>query len=128
LEKNPATIDALKALPYNSDITVADKFMEQVGKIGEKIDIGYFSVVKGEKVVAYNHPGNRLAVVVAFNNAIDDEAAKNVAMQTAAMAPVAVDKDDVDTATLERELEIHANKFVPKVDLKIWWRRSPRVN
>jgi elongation factor Ts len=106
LEKKPATIDALKALPYNSDITVADKFMEQVGKIGEKIDIGYFNALDAEKVVAYNHPGNRLAVVVGFNKTIDDEAAKNVAMQTAAMAPVAVDKDDVDNATLERELEI----------------------
>lgn len=106
LEKNPSSIDALKALPYNSDITVSDKFMEQVGKIGEKIDIGYFNTVNADKVVAYNHPGNRLAVVVGFNKDIDDEAAKNVAMQTAAMAPVAVDKDDVDTATLERELEI----------------------
>src|SRR4051812_29157815 len=67
LEKKPATIDALKALPYNSDITVADKFMEQVGKIGEKIDIGYFNALDAEKVVAYNHPGNRLAVVVGFN-------------------------------------------------------------
>jgi elongation factor Ts len=106
LEKSPASIDALKALPYDSNITIGDKFMEQVGKIGEKIDIGYFNTVSAEKVVAYNHPGNRLAVVVGFNASIDDEAAKNVAMQTAAMAPVAVDKGDVDTSTLERELEI----------------------
>jgi elongation factor Ts len=106
LEKKPASIDALKALPYNSDITVGDKFMEQVGKIGEKIDIGYYNTINAEKVVAYNHPGNRLAVIVGFNQNIDDEAAKNVAMQTAAMAPVAVDKDDVDTTTLEREMEI----------------------
>ena len=106
LEKNPATIDALKALPYNNEITVADKFMEQIGKIGEKIDIGYFNSVNGEKVTSYIHPGNRLAVIVGFNKAIDDEAAKNIAMQTAAMAPVAVDKDDVDASTLERELDI----------------------
>ena len=106
LEKNPATIDAFKALPYDNNITVGDKFMEQVGKIGEKIDIGYYNTINAEKVVAYNHPGNRLAVIVGFNQNIDDEAAKNVAMQTAAMAPVAVDKDDVDATTLERELEI----------------------
>jgi elongation factor Ts len=106
LEKKPASADALKALPYNSEITVGDKFMEQVGKIGEKIDIGYFNTINAEKVVAYNHPGNRLAVIVGFNQNIDAEAAKNVAMQTAAMAPVAVDKEDVDTTTLERELEI----------------------
>ncbi|HRD39408.1 MAG TPA: translation elongation factor Ts, partial [Bacteroidia bacterium] len=106
LDKAPANADALKALPFDNNITIGDKFMEQVGKIGEKIDIGYYSTITAEKVVAYNHPGNRLAVVVGFNQNIDDEAAKNVAMQTAAMAPVAVDKNDVDTATLERELEI----------------------
>lgn len=106
LDKAPANADALKALPFDNNITIGDKFMEQVGKIGEKIDIGYYNTISAEKVVAYNHPGNRLAVVVGFNQNIDDEAAKNVAMQTAAMAPVAVDKDDVDTATLERELEI----------------------
>lgn len=106
LEKTPETVDALKSLSYDGKLTIADKFLEQVGKIGEKIDIGYYNAVNAEKVVAYNHPGNRLAVVVGFNKAIDDEAAKNVAMQTAAMAPVAVDKDDVDAATLERELEI----------------------
>jgi elongation factor Ts len=106
LDKNPATIDAFKALPYDNNITVGDKFMEQVGKIGEKIDIGYYNTINAEKVVAYNHPGNRLAVIVGFNQAIDDEAAKNVAMQTAAMAPVAVDKADVDTTILERELEV----------------------
>jgi elongation factor Ts len=106
LDKNPASAEALKTLPFNSDITVGDKFMEQVGKIGEKIDIGYFNNINAEKVVAYNHPGNRLAVIVGFNKDIDAEAAKNVAMQTAAMAPVAVDKDDVDASTLERELEI----------------------
>jgi elongation factor Ts len=106
LDKKPENIDAFKALPYDNNITVGDKFMEQVGKIGEKIDIGHYSTVTAEKVVAYNHPGNRLAVIVGFNQAIDDEAAKNVAMQTAAMAPVAVDKGDVDTATLERELEV----------------------
>lgn len=106
LDKAPANADALKALPFDNNITIGDKFMEQVGKIGEKIDIGYYSTITAEKVVAYNHPGNRLAVVVGFNQNIDDEGAKNVAMQTAAMAPVAVDKADVDTATLERELEI----------------------
>lgn len=106
LDKAPANADALKALPFDNNITIGDKFMEQVGKIGEKIDIGYYSTITAEKVVAYNHPGNRLAVVVGFNQNIDDEAAKNVAMQTAAMAPVAVDKADVDAETIQREIEV----------------------
>ncbi|MBK6835311.1 MAG: elongation factor Ts [Bacteroidetes bacterium] len=106
VEKAPADITALKALPYNSDITIADKFMEEVGKIGEKIDCGYYESVVGETVFAYNHPGNRLACVVAFNKTVTEEVAKNVAMQVAAMAPVALDKDDVSAEMLERELEV----------------------
>jgi elongation factor Ts len=106
LEKQPADVDALKALPYNSEITVADKFMEQVGKIGEKIDIGYYQLISAEHVVGYIHPGNRLSVVVGFNKNVTTEISKNIAMQAAAMAPVALDKEDVDTKTLERELEI----------------------
>jgi elongation factor Ts len=106
LNKKPATIEELKALPYNNDVTVGDKFMEQVGKIGEKIDIGYYSVINAEQVVGYIHPGNRLAVAVGFNKKVTDEVAKNIAMQAAAMAPVAIDKDDVDQTTINRELEI----------------------
>lgn len=106
LEKQPADIDALKALPYNNDITIGDKFMEQVGKIGEKIDIGYYQLITAEHVVGYIHPGNRLSVVVGFNKTVAPEVSKNIAMQAAAMAPVALDKDDVDPTVLERELEI----------------------
>jgi elongation factor Ts len=106
LEKRPATIDELKSLPYGGGITVGDKFMEQVGKIGEKIDIGHYSVLNAEQVVGYIHPGNRLAVALGFNKKTSAEVAKNMAMQAAAMAPVAIDKDDVDATTIERELEI----------------------
>ncbi len=106
LTKKPASIDELKALPYNNDITVGDKFMEQIGKIGEKIDIGYYQTISAEKVVGYIHPGNRLSVAVGFNKSVSDEVAKNIAMQAAAMAPVAIDKDDVDATTINRELDI----------------------
>jgi len=106
MDKKPADIDALKALPFNGDITVGDKFMEQVGKIGEKIDIGYYSIINAEQVVGYIHPGNRLAVALGFNKPVSAEVAKNIAMQAAAMAPVAIDKDDVDKTTIDRELDI----------------------
>lgn len=106
LDKNADSIDAIKALPYDNNITIGDKFIEQIGKIGEKIDIGYYGKVEAEKAIAYNHPGNRLAVVVGFNKNISDDDAKNVAMQTAAMAPVAVDKEGVTQEMLDRELEI----------------------
>ncbi len=106
LEKNPADIEALKALPYDNNITVGDKFMEQVGKIGEKIDIGYYQTGSAEFVTGYIHPGNRLSVIVGFNKVVPVEVAKNIAMQAAAMAPVAIDKGDVDQKTLDRELDI----------------------
>jgi elongation factor Ts len=106
LNKKPGSIEELKTLPYNNDVTVGDKFMEQVGKIGEKIDIGYYNAISAEQVVGYIHPGNRLAVAIGFNKPVSDEVAKNIAMQAAAMAPVAIDKDDVDQTTINRELDI----------------------
>ena len=106
LDKNAKTKEEILTLPYNSDITVADKFMEQVGKIGEKIEIGYFEAISAEKVSAYIHPGNRVSVIVGFNQVTNDEVGRNVAMQAAAMAPVALDKEGVTPEMLERELEI----------------------
>jgi elongation factor Ts len=87
-------------------MTVAEKVTEQVGRIGEKIELSRYEQLESPQVVAYNHPGNRLAVIVAFNKSVGETVAKDVAMQTAAMSPVAVDKADVDTTMLERELEI----------------------
>ncbi len=106
LEKNAKTKEEILTLPYNGDITVGDKFMEQVGKIGEKIEIGYYEVITAEKVSAYIHPGNRVSVIVGFNQVVADEVGRNVAMQAAAMAPVALDKEGVTQDMLDRELEI----------------------
>lgn len=106
LDNKPDSIESLKLLSYDGNISVADKFMEQVGKIGEKIDIGYLSMINAEQVVGYVHPGNRLAVAIGFNKQVSNEVAKNIAMQAAAMAPVAIDKDDVEPSIIERELEI----------------------
>lgn len=106
IDKKPATIDEFKALPYNNDITVNDKFIEQIGKIGEKIELSSYNTVDAAYVVAYNHPGNKIACIVGFNKAVNEEVAKNVAMQVAAMAPVSVDKNDVDPKMLERELDV----------------------
>jgi elongation factor Ts len=106
LDKNAKTKEEILTLPFNNDITVGDKFMEQVGKIGEKIEIGYYEVITAEKVAAYIHPGNRVSVIVGFNKDVADEVGRNVAMQAAAMAPVALDKDGVTPEMLERELEI----------------------
>ena len=98
--------DELKALPMG-DSTVNDKLFDIIGKIGEKIEISAYEVVEAPKVVVYIHPGNRVVAVVGLSSAsAPNETGKDVAMQIAAMNPVAVDKGDVDTNTLEREIEI----------------------
>jgi elongation factor Ts len=107
IEKNPATLDELTALELNGT-KLADQILDQTGKIGEKIGVSKFESVSGEKVVAYIHGNYRLGVLVALNANPDgvEEAGKDVAMQIAAMNPVAIDKDGVDAKTIERELEI----------------------
>jgi elongation factor Ts len=107
IAKNIKTADELKTLAYDNNITIADKLIEQTGVIGEKIELKKYEVVEAPFVIAYNHPGNRLANIVGFSSAIvNAEVAKDVAMQVAAMAPVAVDKGDVDAETIKREIEI----------------------
>jgi elongation factor Ts len=106
MANSPADADALKALPFDG-ATVNDKIFDMVGKIGEKIELSRYEMISAAKVIAYNHPGNRLASMVGLSSASAPEnAGKDVAMQIAAMNPVAIDKDDVDSATIERELEI----------------------
>jgi len=106
IANNPATIDDLKNLNLGT-ITVAQTLLDQMGKIGEKIDVVDYQNVVADKVIVYNHPGNKLTAVVGFSGGnISDEAGRDVAMQIAAMAPVAIDKDDVDAKMIEREIEI----------------------
>lgn len=102
----PADIDALKALKVGN-LTVADAVMEKVGVIGEKIDLINYSKIEAAQVVAYIHPGNKLATMVGFNKKLADvQVGKDVAMQIAAMNPVAVDKASVPEATVAKEREI----------------------
>jgi elongation factor Ts len=111
VEQKPATIEELYALSIdveNTRVTIGDAIIDKTGKIGEKIGVSKYEIVDGEKVVAYIHGNFRLGVLVALSAAVAgaDEAGKDVAMQIAAMNPVAVDKDGVDATTIERELEI----------------------
>jgi elongation factor Ts len=107
LSSNPATIDDLKAMNYTgSDLTIADKITEEIGKIGEKIDLSYFGVVNAPSVFCYNHPGNKLAAMVGFNKPTNDDISKDVAMQVAAMAPVSVDESSVPEEVKQKEIEI----------------------
>ena len=107
IEKNPASLEQLVELELNGE-KLADTIISQIGKIGEKVGVSKFETITGEKVIAYIHGNYRLGVLVALssNPASADEVGKDVAMQIAAMNPVAIDKGDVDSRTIEREVEI----------------------
>jgi elongation factor Ts len=106
LAKNPASLEALKALPMDGG-TVGGKVTEFVGIIGEKLEVSYFEKIEAAHVQAYIHPGNRLATLVGFTKAgHDNQVYKDIAMQVAAMSPVSVDKTDVPENVIAQELEI----------------------
>ena len=107
----PANVEELGQLEIDTEtsrVKIADALLDMTGKIGERIVVSTYEVLAGEKVVPYIHGNFRLGVLVALNAspAGVDEAGKDVAMQIAAMNPVAVDKDGVDSSVIERELEI----------------------
>ena len=111
IANNAADLDAVKALVIDGR-TVENHVIEQTGVIGEKLDLPYYSKLDAETVVAYIHPGNRLSTLVGFNKAdVDVQVTKDVAMQVAAMNPVAVDKADVPAEVVAKELEIAKEKF-----------------
>jgi elongation factor Ts len=105
LVKLAENLDALKSLPFEGK-TVSEKIVEQIGIIGEKIDLSFYSTIQAEDVVSYIHPGNQLATLVGFNKKVDLQVGKDIAMQVAAMAPVAVDIADVPASVIEKEKEI----------------------
>lgn len=99
--------DAVKSLELNGR-TIADTLTDQTGIIGEKIDMGAFHKIEAAFTSAYIHPGNRLATIVGFNKKVDglDQIGREIAMQIAAMDPVAIDQADVPEDIIRREIEI----------------------
>jgi elongation factor Ts len=106
LANNPATLEDLKALKLDGT-KIGEKIIEYIGIIGEKIELSYYEKIEAPAVQAYIHPGNRLATLVGFTKGgADSQVYKDIAMQVAAMNPVAVDKDDVKPETIAQEIEI----------------------
>ncbi len=104
---NYASKDEFLAADFNG-ISVQDKLTEQTGVIGEKIEIGSFKRLEAPFVGSYIHAGNKIATLVGLSAKVDEAAtvAKDVAMQAAAMAPIALNEEGVDAATIEKEIEI----------------------
>ncbi len=107
IENKANTAEELMAIKVG-DNTIEELITDQIGKIGEKIQIGNYSSLNGAYVKAYIHPGNRLATAVEMTKTVDgiDEISKDIAMQVAAMNPVALNKDSVSQEVIDRELEI----------------------
>ena len=110
LENTPADLAGLSALTLADGTAIGTKVEELTGKIGELIGVRRFSVVdapEGGRIVTYIHPGSRLGVLVTMSgNGTLEDVGRDVAMQVAAMNPVATRRDDVDTEVQEREIAI----------------------
>lgn len=113
IENQPADLEALKGLKIDGGLTIGEKVLEMVGKINENIQVTDYEIVKGAGVVAYNHAGNKIGVLVELSLAAEADVqaiGRDVAMQIAAMSPVSVDSSSVDPAVIERELAIGREK------------------
>jgi len=110
LQNKPATLNDLLALKSEGR-AVSELITDRIGVTGEKMELGYYEHVKGGSPVAYIHPGNKLATIVVFNrNDVGQQMAKDVAMQIAAMNPVAIRPEEVPASVIEKELEIARDK------------------
>ena len=99
--------DILKKDLYSN--TVEQHIVNLIGKIGEKIEIREYKNLEGEKIVPYIHAGNKLGVLVSLSNVSSVDyisVGKDVAMQIAAMNPIAINSDQVDQSVVDKEIEI----------------------
>jgi elongation factor Ts len=105
---NATSKEELLAVKEDDGLTIQEHITDLTGKIGEKLDLSYVTLT-AEKVASYIHSDSKKGVLVGLKNVGSADAAavgRDVAMQIVAMKPVAVDKDGVDSATVEREIEI----------------------
>ena len=112
LKNLPDSKDALLALPFDDSLSIGEKVVEQVGVIGEKVEVDDYAKLEtaaGEgQVLSYIHMGYKAGVIVSLNleGPQFTDGGRDVAMQVAAMKPIAVDKDGVDSTVVEKEIEI----------------------
>ncbi|MGE5424886.1 MAG: translation elongation factor Ts [Syntrophothermus sp.] len=104
IKNKPRNNEELTAMSLGN-MTIAQKLDEMLGKTGEKITLAHYEFIEAPYVSAYNHHGNRLATIVGITKPAT-ETAHELAMQIAAMSPVAVDKEDVPQNVIDREIEI----------------------
>ena len=106
MKEQPATKEELLKLPLADGRAVAEHITDRFGSTGEKMELGNYEFLKAPYTTSYIHFGNKLAAIVAFNEAIDEEMAREIAMQVASMNPVAVCEKDVPAHVLEEERKV----------------------
>lgn len=112
LTNKPVDAEALKEMTIEGR-KVSEIITDRSGITGEKMELGAFESVAGDSVVAYVHPGNKLASIVAFNKPnVDEHVAKDIAMQIAAMNPVSILPEEVSDEIKERERTIAKEKAI----------------
>ncbi len=104
------TKEDVLALEING-LKIETLILEQVAKIGEKIELAAYECVEAASVCAYIHQGNRLATLAGLSQAGFEEAGKDIAMQIAAMAPISLDKNSVPADVIEREMEVYRGQI-----------------
>ncbi|MDL2309789.1 translation elongation factor Ts [Parabacteroides sp. OttesenSCG-928-B22] len=109
-DKMPASLEELAAAPLADGRAIQDHITDRIGVTGEKMELGFYEFVKGACTVSYIHPGNKLATIVAFNQTVDRQVARDVAMQVAAMNPVAITPAEVEQKIIDQEMEIARDK------------------
>ncbi len=113
LEEKAGSLEELNAMKFpGSDLTIAEKIIEQTGVIGEKLDLSSFEKIEADSVVAYIHPGNKLASLVGLNKGNYNDLGRDIAMQVAAMAPVALDQAGVPQKIIDNEIEIGKDQAI----------------
>ena len=105
IKNETTTIEDLNSLEFTNGKSIEDNIIEQTGIIGEKLELSLKSI-KSEFVSCYIHAGSRLASMVGFDKKLDENIAKDIAMQIAAMNPIAIDKDSVSEEVINKEIEI----------------------
>ena len=111
LASKPASKEELLAKALADGRTIQEHITDRIGVTGEKMELGAYEFINGASTISYIHPGNKLATIVAFNQAdVEHQMARDVAMQVAAMNPISVRPEEVPQHIIDQELEIAKDK------------------
>ncbi|MDR1980831.1 MAG: translation elongation factor Ts [Tannerellaceae bacterium] len=111
MDRKPASLEDLLASPMADGRPVQAHITDRIGVTGEKMELGFYEFINGASTISYIHPGNKLATIVAFNQpGVAYQVARDVAMQVAAMNPVAVRPEEVEQKVIDQEMDIARDK------------------